>query len=60
MTRFADLAGEPLDMTTVQHLTEIGMVETTGPRLSTTRAGRPVLNSVISSLLPDVTARSDA
>jgi len=60
MTRFADLAGEPLDMSTVQHLTEIGMVETTGPRLATTRAGRPVLNSVISALLPDVTARSDA
>jgi len=60
MTRFADLAGAPLDMATVQHLSDIGMVEQHGQRLATTRAGRPVLNSVISALLPDVAARSDA
>lgn len=56
MTRFATMAGAPLDAATVRHLSDIGMVEQHGTRLAATQAGRRVLNSVISELLPDITA----
>lgn len=58
--RFAELAGQPLDLDTVAHLGDIGMIRCDGTRLATTRAGRRVLNSVISALLPETGCVSDA
>jgi oxygen-independent coproporphyrinogen-3 oxidase len=60
MTRYANIAGAPPDAATVQHLTDIGMVEQRESRLAATPSGRRVLNSVISELLPDIDAFSDA
>jgi len=56
MARFERLAGKPLDPVTVEHLIGIGMVVQDGGRLAATRAGRMVLNSIISELLPDADA----
>ncbi|MGM0659555.1 MAG: radical SAM family heme chaperone HemW [Pseudomonadota bacterium] len=60
ITRFATMAGAPLDAATVQHLSDIGMVEQHGRRLAATQAGRRVLNSVITELLPEINAYSNA
>ncbi|MEI4234301.1 radical SAM family heme chaperone HemW [Roseovarius sp. D22-M7] len=60
MTRLAEMAGQPLDTAIVEHLSDIGMVERRGERLVATRAGRKVLNSIISALLPEIEACSDA
>jgi oxygen-independent coproporphyrinogen-3 oxidase len=60
MTRFADLAGHPPDAETIRHLVDIGMVHQRGTRLAATPGGRRVLNAVISELLPNIPAFSDA
>lgn len=50
--RFTALNGTSLDQRTLEHLHEIGMVETEGTWLRATRRGRAVLNAVITELLP--------
>ncbi|MGI3210305.1 radical SAM family heme chaperone HemW [Roseovarius tibetensis] len=60
VSRFSRLLGRPVDETTLRHLVDIGMIEQKGARIAATPGGRRVLNSVISALLPDVDAASDA
>ncbi len=55
MSRYAKLAGEPLDPAKLDHLEEIGMVDRAGDRLAVTVSGMMVLNAVIEELLPDPT-----
>lgn len=50
--RYAELAGEPLSPTAIQHLTEIGMITVAADRLIVSDQGFRVLNSVIETLLP--------
>lgn len=49
--RYAALAGHPLPSTTLQELSDMGMVEQSGPILRATDQGRLVLNAVIAKLL---------
>lgn len=51
VTRYAALAGKPLDAGAVAHLANIGMITTTSGTLTVTDQGFRVLNSVISELL---------
>ncbi len=51
LSRYAELAQEPLDPGVLQHLTEIGMISVTEKRLIVTDQGFKVLNSVIGALL---------
>ena len=51
LSRYAELAQEPLDPGVLQHLTEIGMISVTETRLIVTDQGFKVLNSVIGALL---------
>lgn len=51
MDRYAALAGRPLPSTTLQELSDMGMVEQSGPILRATDQGRLVLNAVIAKLL---------
>ena len=51
--RYAALAGKPFDSNAVNHLIEIGMINTVKSTLTVTDQGFRVLNSVISELLPD-------
>lgn len=60
MSRFSRLLGRPVDETTLRHLVDIRMIEQKGALIAATPSGRRVLNSVISALLPDVDAASDA
>lgn len=53
LCRYEALAGQPIDPSVIAHLGEIGMIETIGPHLKVTAAGRMVLNAVIEALLPD-------
>lgn len=50
-SRYALLAGKPLDQASVEHLTTIGMITTDRGRLTVTDQGFRVLNSVIAELL---------
>ncbi|WP_299026599.1 radical SAM family heme chaperone HemW [uncultured Sulfitobacter sp.] len=51
VARYQDLAREPLDPRTLEHLNEIGMIRQTDGRLIVTNHGFKVLNSVTSALL---------
>jgi oxygen-independent coproporphyrinogen-3 oxidase len=51
LSRYALLAGKPLDQSSVEHLTAIGMISTDSGRLTVTDQGFRVLNSVIAELL---------
>ena len=51
VTRYAALAGKPLDAGAVAHLANIGMITTTSGTLTVTDQGFRVLNSVIFELL---------
>jgi oxygen-independent coproporphyrinogen-3 oxidase len=51
LSRYALLAGKPLDHTSVEHLTAIGMISTDSGRLTVTDQGFRVLNSIIAELL---------
>ncbi|GAA6147103.1 radical SAM family heme chaperone HemW [Pseudooceanicola nitratireducens] len=51
MDRYAALAGRTLPSTTLQELSDMGMVEQSGPILRATDQGRLVLNAVIAKLL---------
>lgn len=51
--RFERLAGRPLDASRLAELEELGMLRRHDGRVSATRKGRAVLNSVIRELLPD-------
>ena len=51
MDRYAALAGRPLPSTSLQELSDMGMVEQSGPILRATDQGRLVLNAVIAKLL---------
>jgi oxygen-independent coproporphyrinogen-3 oxidase len=53
MTRFTALNGSSLDEDCVRHLEEIGMLERRGTRLMATRRGIPVLNTILTEILPD-------
>ena len=50
-SRYALLAGKPLDQTSVEHLAAIGMITTDSGRLTVTDQGFRVLNSVTAELL---------
>ena len=49
-TRYAALAGAPLDAGRVAALVDLGMVEAEGSRVRATAAGRPVLNAILREL----------
>ncbi|WP_244525484.1 radical SAM family heme chaperone HemW [Pseudooceanicola nitratireducens] len=49
--RYGALAGRPLPSTSLQELSDMGMVEQSGPILRATDQGRLVLNAVIAKLL---------
>ncbi|MEO0751119.1 MAG: radical SAM family heme chaperone HemW [Pseudomonadota bacterium] len=49
--RYTALRGQPLSKATLEHLSNIGMIETYHHRIRTTRQGRIVLNAVIQELL---------
>ena len=52
--RYERLAGEPLQRQALDDLLDLGMIREAGDRVRTTRAGRLVLNSVLTSLLTSV------
>lgn len=52
LDRYARLAGQPLDESSVIRLTDLGLIEIDGTRLRTTRSGRPILNALIRDLMP--------
>jgi len=49
--RYSDLLGESLNAASIQHLTELGMIEQDNTRLWATSRGRMLLNTVISELV---------
>ncbi|MEM1352280.1 MAG: radical SAM family heme chaperone HemW [Pseudomonadota bacterium] len=51
MTRYAKLAGEPLNEKEVQNLVDIGMITTQGHKINVTKQGVMVLNAVIEKLV---------
>ncbi|WP_152464793.1 radical SAM family heme chaperone HemW [Sulfitobacter sp. THAF37] len=51
--RYATLAGAPLDPGTLDHLSDIGMINATRDRITVTDQGFMVLNAVIEALLSD-------
>lgn len=51
--RYKALSGQALDADALDYLENIGMIEQTPHRVSTTRPGRMVLNSIIKELLID-------
>jgi putative oxygen-independent coproporphyrinogen III oxidase len=53
LSRYASLAGQPLSEKRLSHLADIGMIEMSGDLMKATRAGRMVLNAVLSELLAD-------
>jgi oxygen-independent coproporphyrinogen-3 oxidase len=50
-SRYAALAGRPLDACALAELTALGLLEEADGRIRTTAAGRPVLDSILKSLL---------
>ncbi|MEL7404365.1 MAG: radical SAM family heme chaperone HemW [Pseudomonadota bacterium] len=52
LSRYAGLAGEPLDNEAITYLKDINMIELRENRLTASENGRPVLNSLIQELLP--------
>ena len=52
MARYRALAGQPLSDTTLQHLSDIGMIAVAGDRVGVTGTGRMVLNAIITELMP--------
>lgn len=55
LERYAHLAGQGLDGTSLARLQELGMVRQRGDRLCATLEGRMVLNAVLRELLPERT-----
>ena len=53
LLRYEAMAGMPLDQAKIAALEDIGMIERRGDRLRATDRGRPLLNAVITELLPD-------
>ncbi|SPF79452.1 radical SAM family heme chaperone HemW [Pseudoprimorskyibacter insulae] len=53
VTRFEALAGQSINQDGLRDLLDWGMVTATPNEISTTRAGRMVLNAVIEKLMPD-------
>lgn len=53
LARFEKITGAPLSVSAINDLVEIGMIQTDGQKISTTRHGRMVLNAVIEKLIPD-------
>ena len=51
--RFALIAGKPLEMEKIDHLSELGMITATNDRIIVTDQGFNVLNAVIEALIPD-------
>ncbi|MFZ1728358.1 MAG: radical SAM family heme chaperone HemW [Albidovulum sp.] len=51
-TRYAKLAGTPLDPFAVHKLEDLGMIARSNASLRATSKGRPVLNAIIRELLP--------
>lgn len=49
--RYSKLSGRPLAVERLNHLAELGMINVTPNRITVTREGRMVLNSVLSELL---------
>ena len=49
--RYAALAGQPLDAGTLQHLSDIGMIDVRGASVRATDKGRLVLNAILEKLL---------
>ena len=49
--RYAILAGQPIPRNKIDHLTELGMIQSQAGRLAATANGRAVLNAVIRELL---------
>lgn len=49
--RYESLAGRALPQDRLDHLVDLGMIETKGGRVSATRQGRMVLNAVLADLL---------
>ena len=49
--RYKALAGHSIPQDRIEHLREIGMIETSENRVKATAKGRPVLNSVLAELL---------
>ncbi|MWB76943.1 coproporphyrinogen III oxidase [Pseudooceanicola sp. 216_PA32_1] len=52
MARYRALAGEPIPVTTLKHLSDIGMIAVDGDGLRVTTDGRMVLNAIIAELMP--------
>ncbi len=50
--RFEKIGGVPLSRDTLDHLTDIGMIEVSGDRLTVKNQGVMVLNAVIEALMP--------
>lgn len=50
-SRYAALAGEALPQGKLDQLSDLGMIEIDGDRITTTRQGRMVLNAILSELL---------
>ncbi len=53
LERLNRLSGRALDAQKVQDLVELGLLEQNGQSLSTTAAGRPILNAILQKLLVD-------
>jgi putative oxygen-independent coproporphyrinogen III oxidase len=53
VTRFADLAGEPLSDTAIADLVGLGLLDQDGDRIRTTESGVMMLNAVLRRLLAD-------
>ena len=51
LERYEAMNGAPLDLSEINSLHEISMIEVVAGRLRATKAGRPVLNSIIVALL---------
>jgi len=52
-SRFASLAGKPINPTRLARMAEIGMIELLGDRIRVTEGGRMVLNAVLADLAVD-------
>ncbi len=53
INRYAELAGQPLSQPRIDHLSDLGMVQSGDGFLKVTRQGRIVLNAVLAELLAD-------
>ena len=51
--RYARLSGRPLAPQALADLADLGMIDVTGPRITVTQKGLPVLNAVTAQLLAD-------